>query len=105
MTTLAIPKLAITSKAYGFVLQLWKEDAERTWGATLSNSNFVVSCNFEEDNLMLAKLYLLGEARNRAIEQSNAPNLPGCDTFLDSWKPIRLTPGRVSAGIKDTLHS
>jgi hypothetical protein len=105
MTTLTIPKLAITSKAYGFELQLWKEDAERTWGATLSNSNLVVSCHFEEDNLMLAKLYLLGEARNRAIEQSNASNLPGCDTFLDSWKAIRLTTGPVPAGMKDTLHS
>lgn len=100
MTTLAVPKVvpkvAISSKAYGFELQLWKEDTERKWGATLSDSNLVVSCNFEEDNLMLAKLYLLGEARNRAIERSNAPNLPGCDTFLDSWKPIRLTKDSMS---------
>ena len=105
MTTLAVPKVAISSKAYGFELQLWKEDAERKWGATLSDSNLVVSCNFEEDNLMLAKLYLLGEARNRAIKRSNASDLPGCDTFLGSWKPIRLTMVSRSAGMKKTLDS
>jgi hypothetical protein len=91
MTTTVVPKLALTLKAYGFVLQLWKEDTERIWGATLGDSNQVAGCIFEEDNLMLAKLHLLGEARNRAIRQSGKSDLPGCDAFLNSWKPINLT--------------
>jgi hypothetical protein len=98
MTTLAVPKVALALKAYGFELQLWKEDAERKWGAKMSDGNLVVSCNFEEDNLTLAKLYLLGEARSRAIGQSNAANLPGCDAFLNSWKPINLTKSPCQPG-------
>jgi len=91
MTTTATPKLALTLNAYGFVLQLWKEDSERIWGATLSDNNQVAGCIFEEDNLMLAKLHLLGEARNRAIRRSGTADLPGCDAFLNSWKPINRT--------------
>ena len=90
MTTTAVRKIALTLKVYGFELHLWKQDAEREWGATLSDSNRVDSCIFEEDNLMLAKLHLLGEARNRAIRRSVDADLPGCDAFLDSWKPIKL---------------
>jgi hypothetical protein len=91
MTTVALRKVAITLKAYGFELQLWKEDAEREWGSTLSDSNYLMSCNFEEDNLTLAKLHLLGEARSRALGRSADANLPGCDVFLHSWKPIKMT--------------
>ncbi len=91
MTTVAVRKIALTVKAYGFELHLWKEDMEREWGATLRDSNHVASCNFEEDSLILAKLRLLGEARKRAISRSDGANLPGCDVFLDSWKPINLT--------------
>jgi len=90
MTTTAVRKIALALKVYGFELRLWKEDAEREWGATLSDSDQVYSCIFEEDNLMLAKLYVLGEARNRAIRRSVDADLPGCDAFLDSWKPIKL---------------
>jgi len=91
MTTLAVCKVAIALNAYGFELQLWKEDEEREWGATLRDNNHIDSCNFEEDNLMLAKLHLLGEARNRAISRSDDASLPGCDAFLHSWKPIKMT--------------
>jgi hypothetical protein len=98
MTTIAVPKVALKLKAYGFELQLWKEDAEREWGATLSDNQHVASCTFEEDNLMLAKLHLLGEARSRAISRSNAADLPGCDAFLNSWKPINLTKSQCQPG-------
>jgi hypothetical protein len=91
MTRIAVPKVALSLKAYGFELHLWKQDLEREWGASLRGDNVVASCIFEEDNLMLAKLHLLGEARNRAIGQSGNSNLPGCDAFLNSWKPINLT--------------
>jgi hypothetical protein len=91
MTKIAVPKVALSLKAYGFELHLWKEDVEREWGARLRDDSVVATCNFEEDNLMLAKLHLLGEARNRAISQSGNSNLPGCEGFLNSWKPINLT--------------
>ena len=91
MTKIAVPKVALSLKAFGFELYLWKEDVEREWGASLRDENVVATCNFEEDNLMLAKLHLLGEARNRAIHQSGTSDLPGCDAFLNSWKPINLS--------------
>jgi hypothetical protein len=83
-------KLALALQAYGIELRLWKEPGEREWGATLRDGNNVVDCHFEEDNLTLAKLHVLGEARNRVINRSGAVNLPGCDTFLDSWKPVKM---------------
>jgi len=88
MPTLAIGKIALALKAYGFELRLWKTEAERAWGATLSDGDVVLDCQFEEDNLTLAKLYLLGVARERAGSQSDKAELPGCGTFLNSWKPI-----------------
>ena len=91
MTKIAAPKVALSLKVYGFELHLWKEDVEREWGASLRNKDVVASCNFEEDSLTLAKLHLLGEARNRAIQQSGNSNLPGCDAYLNSWKPINLS--------------
>ena len=98
MTTLAVRKVALTLKAYGFELRLWKEDVEREWGATLRDENHVASCHFEEDNLILAKLHLLGEARNRAISRSDNAELPGCDAFLQSWKPITMTIDQRQSG-------
>jgi len=88
MATIAIGKIALALKAYGFELRLWKEEAERAWGATLCDGDVVLDCQFEEDNLTLAKLYLLGVARERATSQADKAALPGCDTFLNSWKPI-----------------
>jgi len=91
MSTTAIRdvKLALALKVYGLELRLWKERGEREWGATLRDDSTIVSCNFEEDNLQLAKLHILGEARSRAIRQSSGADLPGCDTFFDSWKPVK----------------
>jgi hypothetical protein len=83
-------KLALALRAYEIELRLWKEPGEREWGATLRSDNNIVDCHFEEDNLTLAKLHVLGEARNRVISRSGSTELPGCDTFLDSWKPVRI---------------
>jgi len=83
-------KLGLALEAYGSELRLWKEPGEREWGATLRDDNNIVECHFEEDNLTLAKLHVLGDARNRAISRSDAAGLPGCDTFLDSWKPVKM---------------
>ena len=83
-------KLGLALEAYGIELRLWKEPGEREWGATLRDDHDIVACQFEEDNLTLAKLHVLGDARNRVISQSNVAELPGCDTFLDSWKPVKM---------------
>ena len=83
-------KLALSLKAYGIELQLWKEPSEREWGATLRVDNDVIDCHFEEDNLTMAKLHVLGEARSRAVTQAGNTELPGCDTYLDSWKPVNM---------------
>lgn len=92
MTTLTREvKLALALQAYGLELRLWKEPKEREWGATLRDDTTIVQSQFEEDNLMMAKLHVLGEARSRAVTRSGSANLPGCDTFFDSWKPVRMS--------------
>jgi hypothetical protein len=83
-------KLGPDIEAYGIELRLWNEPAEREWGATLRDDNNIVDCHFEEDNLTLAKLHVLGKARNRVMSRSGGADLPGCDTFLDSWKPVKM---------------
>jgi hypothetical protein len=92
-TTTAIRdiKIGLGIKAYGMELRLWREQAPREWRATLQEENTILHCHFEEDNLMMAKLHVLGEARNRALSRADNTELPGCDTFFDSWKPIKLT--------------
>jgi len=82
--------LALALEAYGIELRLWKEPGEREWGATLRDDNNIVDCHFEEDTLTLAKLHVLGEARNRVMSRSGSAELPGCDTFLASWKPVKM---------------
>ena len=84
-------KLAIALDAYGMQLLLWKEPGEREWGATLRGNNDIIDWHFEEDNLTLAKLHVLGEARNRAMRRSGSVELPGCDTLLNSWKPTKMS--------------
>jgi hypothetical protein len=94
MTTTAIretTKLALAIKAYGLELRLWKERGDREWGATIREDSTILHSHFEEDNLMLAKLHLLGEARSLAMSRSGGAELPGCDTFFDSWKPVKMT--------------
>jgi hypothetical protein len=92
MATTAVSefKLGLALRAYGIELRLWKEPSEREWGATLRDDNNIFDCHFEEDNLTLAKLHVLGEARNRVKSRSGSVELPGCDTFLDSWKPVKM---------------
>ena len=92
MATTAIGefKIALALKAYGIELRLWKEPGEREWGAALRDDNNIVDCLFEEDNLTLAKLHALGEARNLVMSRSGSAELPSCDTFLDSWKPVKM---------------
>ena len=89
-TTIRETKLALALKVYGIELRLWKETGEHEWGAALREDNAIVECRFEEDNLTLAKLHILGEARSRAMRRSSG-ELSSCDTYLNSWKPFKMT--------------
>jgi len=89
-TAVAKFKLSLALQAYGIELRLWKETGEREWGSTLRDGNQFINSHFEEDNLTLAKLHVLGEARSRVMSRSGSKELPGCDTFLDSWKPVKM---------------
>ena len=92
MTTTAIRdiKIGLALKAYGMELRLWREQAPREWGATLREDATILHYHFEEDNLTMAKLHMLGEARNRAMNRVDSADLPGCDTFFDAWKPVKV---------------
>ena len=92
MATAAVGKLkvALGLEAYGMKLRLWKEPGEREWAATLRDDGNIIDFRFEEDNLTMAKLRVLGEARKRATSRAEA-TLPACDTLLDSWKPVKMT--------------
>jgi hypothetical protein len=89
MTTTTTPKVALALQAYGFELRLWKEGPEKEWAGTLRLGDSILTHRYEEDNLTLAKLHLLGKARSRAMSLSNGAELPGCDTFMNSWKPVK----------------
>ena len=84
-------KLGLALEVYGIELRLWKETGESEWGATLREKDNTVHTRFEEENLTMAKLHLLAEARKRVVNQFGGAELPGCDTFLNSWKPINMT--------------
>jgi hypothetical protein len=83
-------KIALAREAYGIELRLWKEPGEREWGASLRDDDNIVDCHFEEDNLTLAQLHVLGEARKRVIGRAGSAELPVCDTFLGFWKPVKM---------------
>ena len=86
-------KIALALEAYGIEIRLWKEPGEHEWGASLRDDNNIVDCHFEEDNLTLAQLHVLGEARNRVISRSGSAELPVCDAFVGSWKPVKIARG------------
>src|SRR5262245_54095366 len=95
VTGMTTATIGLALEAYGIELRLWKEADLREWGATLRDGDTIVHRRFEEDNLTLAKLHVLGEARTRALSRSGGVKLPGCDTFSNYWKPIKMqTPAR-----------
>jgi hypothetical protein len=102
MSTVAIRavKLCLALEAYGIELRLWKDAGESEWGATLRENGNAVHIRFEEENLTMAKLHLLAEARKRVVNQSGGTELPGCDAFLNSWKPIKMTTEYESTAAK-----
>jgi len=73
--------------AFGFRLHLWNE-SEVEWCATISDGDEETPIRFQEDNLMLAKLHTLADARNRAIVRSSDKEFPSCESLVDSWEPM-----------------
>jgi hypothetical protein len=90
ITAKSILKLGLAAEAYGIELRLWREAGERQWAATLRDEDGTVHCRFEEDDLKMAKLHLVAEARRRAQSRDGAADLPGCEAFLDFWRPVNL---------------
>ena len=92
-------KLGVALEFYGIELRLWKEIGESEWGATLREKDNTVHTRFEEENLTMAKLHLLAEARKRVVNRSGSAKLPGCDAFLNSWKPINMRQAGQKASL------
>jgi hypothetical protein len=92
-------KLGLALEFYGIELRLWKEIGESEWGATLREKDNTVHTRFEEENLTMAKLHLLAEARKRVVNRSGSAKLPGCDAFLNSWKPINMRQAGQKASL------
>ena len=87
--TIGTTKDVLAISAFGFEIRLWQETTEVEWCATIHDGGQEVSCCFEEDNLALAKLHILAEARNRALVRSGRDReLPPYETLLDSWEPM-----------------
>jgi hypothetical protein len=84
-------KPSFTLDAYGFHLRLWNESGGVDWGASLHDGKEEVSCRFQEDNLTLAKLHLLAEARNRAMTRWPEKKFPSDESLIDSWEPVNMT--------------
>jgi len=73
--------------AFGFRIHLWNE-SEVEWCATIFDGEQEVSSRFEEDNLTLAKLHTLADARNRAMVRWKDKEFPSCDSLVDSWESM-----------------
>lgn len=73
--------------AFGFQLHLWKE-SDVEWCGTIRDGDQETSSRFEEDNLTLAKLHILAEARNRALVRWKDKEFPACETLVDSWEAM-----------------
>jgi hypothetical protein len=87
--TIVKTRLALALSAFGFELRLWQESHDGQWAATIGDGEQVFHCRFEEENLTLAKLHLLGEARTRALHHGDK-EFPSCQSFMGSWKPVTL---------------
>jgi hypothetical protein len=84
-TSIGTTKDVLAISAFGFEIRLWQESTKGEWSATIEDGNRVFRSQFEEQNLMLAKLHILEDARARAIYRSRDNNLPSCDSLIDGW--------------------
>ena len=83
----ALSKQGYATAAFGFRIHLWNE-SEVDWCATIFDDEHEVSCRFQEDNLTLAKLHILADARNRAVVRWTDKEFPASELLVDSWQAI-----------------
>jgi hypothetical protein len=84
-------KPGFTIKAFGFELRLWNEAGGVEWGASITcDGKEEFTSRFEEDNLTLAQLHLLAEARNRAMVRWRDKEFPPVESLIDSWDPVNM---------------
>jgi hypothetical protein len=84
-TTIGTNKDVLAISAFGFQIRLCQESTEAEWSATIADRERVLRSRFEEENLILAKLHILEDARARAIYRSGGNNLPSCESLIDAW--------------------
>lgn len=82
-------KPCYTLNAFGFHLRLWSE-SDVKWAATIHDGKKEITSRFEEDNLTIAKLHLLEDARRRAVLLWPNKDLPTCESLVDSWEPLNM---------------
>jgi hypothetical protein len=87
-TTIGTTKDVLAISAFGFEIRLWQESTEVEWSATIEDGKRVLRSKFEEENLILAKLHILEDARARAIYCCRHNNLPSCESLIDGWHEV-----------------
>lgn len=83
-------KSVLAISAFGFEIRLWKESQGVAWGATIADGDQLFRSQFEEDNLTLAKLHILEDARARASHRWRDREFPPCESLADLWKTITI---------------
>ena len=83
----ALSKQGYATAVFGFRIHLWNE-SEVDWCATIFDDEQEVSSRFQEDNLTLAKLHILGDARKRAVLRWKDKEFPACESLVESWQAI-----------------
>ena len=81
-------KTVLAISAFGFEIRLWKESHGVVWGATIADGEQLFRSEFEEDNLTLAKLHILEDARTRAAYRWKNREFPPCESFGDLWNCV-----------------
>jgi hypothetical protein len=89
-TTVGTTTDALAISAFGFEIRLWQGSTGMEWSATIEDGNRVFRSQFEEDNLTLAKLHILEDARARGIYRLRDNNLPSCESLIDEWHEATL---------------
>jgi hypothetical protein len=87
LPTFSKSKHGFVIAAFGFRIHLWNE-SEVEWCATIFDGEQELSNRFEEDNLPLAKLHTLADARYRATVKWKDREFPSCESLFDSWESM-----------------
>ena len=90
MTSTAIPEIKETFavEAYGVEIRLWKSSDANWWGGMLRTGKDVLYREFHEENLTLAQLHLLAEARNIAAYRGCTAALLPSHIAIQEWRQL-----------------